>query len=234
MKLRQILLILFLVSGLQACASVSGPVHFYSGQPRSGSETARLKIPAAITVTSIDGKEIKVPSKEQGFYEIFLLPGLHRIDFKYELSWGDNESGMLIHSDVVGVESRLYAGKTYDLVYRVPADMEEAYDMTAASEFKARLVEQGTGRQVMSRPVSELDKFKLTAVNEPGNMEVSPQVVAPVAPEKPAEILAPKGMNADTAAREDTVKRLKFWWLMANEKERQQFRDWMKSVDAIK
>ncbi|MEJ2142305.1 MAG: DUF2057 family protein [Gammaproteobacteria bacterium] len=234
MKLTKTLSILFGVSWLQACNSVSGPVHFYTGQPRSGNDTARLKVPAAITVTKIDGKEVKVPSKEEGFYEVFLLPGLHRIDFKYELSWGDNVSGMLIHSDVVGVETRLYAGKTYDLVYRVPADMEEAYDIAAASEFKARLVEQGTGRQVMSRSVSELDEFRLTAANEQGNTDITPQVVAPVTAEKPARISAPKGIDAETAAREDAVKRLKFWWLMANEIERQQFRDWMKSVDAIK
>ena len=100
----QRIFIVFSVIWLQACSSVSGPVHFYSGQPRPDNQTARLKVPAAITVVKIDGKKVEVPSKDDGFYQVYLLPGLHRIDFKYDLSWGDNVSGMLIRSDVVGVE----------------------------------------------------------------------------------------------------------------------------------
>jgi uncharacterized protein YccT (UPF0319 family) len=37
--------------------------------------------------------------------------------------------------------------------------------------------------------------------------------------------------SADTAVKEDTVKRLKFWWLMSNESEREEFKRWMKTVD---
>ena len=124
------------------------------------SETARIKIPAAITVVNIDGKEAKVPSKDDGFYDIYLLPGVHRIDFKYELAWGDNVSGMLIRSDVVGVESRFYAGMQYELTYPVPGGQEEAYEMAMATEFRAKLIEQKTGRQVPSRSVTELNAFK--------------------------------------------------------------------------
>ena len=44
-------------------------------------------------------------------------------------------------------------------------------------------------------------------------------------------VVTPSGIDADTATREDAVKRLKFWWLMANEAERERFRRWMKQVD---
>ena len=63
MKIQKILLLLLLV-GLQGCNSVTGPVHFYSGQPQSVNRTAHLRVPGPITVLEVDGKEIKVPSNE--------------------------------------------------------------------------------------------------------------------------------------------------------------------------
>lgn len=219
-----ILVLLFIL--LQGCNSVTGPVHFYSGQALPDTDTAHLEVPAAITVTSIDGKKVKVPSKEEGFYDIYLLPGLHRIEFKYELVWGDNTSDMLIRSDVVGIETRFYAGKSYELVYRVPSDEDEAYELAVTNEFKADLLEKDTGRKVASRSISKLNQFRLPVDNVPQVPAINPQA-------KPATggVTTPKGVDANTASREDAVKRLKFWWLMANEDEKKQFRKWMESIE---
>jgi uncharacterized protein YccT (UPF0319 family) len=232
LKIQRIFLLLFSLIWLQACNVVSGPVHFYSGQPRPNSETARLLVPGPITLTKIDGRKVKVPSVEEGFYEVYLLPGLHRIDFKYELSWGDEVSGMLVNSDVVGVETQFYAGMNYELSYPVPEEEEEAYDM--ADEFRAKLLEKETGRQVASRSTAELDESRITSTNDYSSGIATQPVVKPAPIAEPDGVMAPTGISADAAVREDTVKRLKFWWLMANEKERKRFKQWMKSVEGVK
>ena len=146
MKIQRTFLLLFALLWLQACSTVSGPVHFYSGQPRPHSETARLRVPGPITVKKIDGRAVEVPSIEEGFYEIYLLPGLHRIDFRYELYWGDGATGMMMKSDVVGVETRFYAGLNYELSYPVPKEQDEAYEM--ALKFKAMSDDGVDGRAV--------------------------------------------------------------------------------------
>ena len=229
MKIQKILFLL-LVVGLQACNSVPGPVHFYSGQPQPESKTAHLRVPGPITVVKIDGRKIKVPSDEDKYYDIYLLPGVHRVDFKYEMAWGDNTSGMLIRSEIVGVESRFYAGKTYELVYRKPSDLDDAYDNIMGNEFKARLVEKDTGRSVASRSVSELNEFRMAIVST--EKSVVSEQVKPVPSMDTNIVSTPKDIDADTAAREDAVKRLKFWWLMANKEERKQFKQWLESIEA--
>jgi len=230
LKIQRIFLLLVSLLWLQAC-TVSGPVHFYSGQPRPISETARLRVPGPITVKKIDGKEVDVPLQDEGFYEIFLLPGLHRVDFKYDLYWGDATSGMLVDSDVVGVETRFYAGMNYDLTYPVPEDEEEAYKM--ANKFKATLLEKETSRQVASRTTAELNEFRINTANvySSGVATQPKDNGAPTA--ESTGVMALKDIKADNAVRQDTVKRLKFWWLMANEEERNRFKEWMKSVEGV-
>jgi uncharacterized protein YccT (UPF0319 family) len=226
LKLRLLLIFASLIA-CQACTP-SGPVHVYSGQHRPNVETARLLVPGPITVTAVDGKQVEVPSLEDDYYEIFLLPGLHRIDFRYELYWGDATSGGLVFSDVVGVETRFNPGMSYELTYAEPADEEAAMGM--ANKFKATLVEQQTGRRVDSRTTTELNvlgvKSSLFYTISEANQAESPKPTSST-----TDVTPPPGIDADTAAREDAVKRLKFWWLIADEKERDQFREWMKSVD---
>ena len=247
MKIQYRCLLLFGLIGLQACSSVEGPVHFYSGQARSNSETARLNVPAPLTVVKIDGREVEVPSKNEGFYEIYLLPGVHRIDFKYELSWGDEVSGMLVKSDVVGVESQFFAGKLYELTYSVPTDLDEAYDMTR--DFRAQLLEKYTGRQVASRTMIELNEFSSKSSDvairdnstQPKDISLptvetfgataTNNINAPAPNSKAKTVIVPKDIKADTVVREDAVKRLKFWWLIANETERNSFKKWIKLVE---
>ncbi|MCK5385606.1 MAG: DUF2057 family protein [Gammaproteobacteria bacterium] len=228
----QHILLLFSLIWIQSCSTVSGPVHFYSGQPRHNSETARLHIPGPITVKKIDGKKVDVPSIDDGFYEIYLLPGIHRIDFKYELYWGDNISGMLMESDVVGVETRFFAGMNYELTYPVPNDEEEADEMT--SQFKAKLLEKKTGRQVASRSTAELDEFRIkTPIKYSSGNATQPKVNHAPITKSIGGVMVPTDITADTAVREDTVKRMKFWWLMANEEERKRFKEWMKSAEGV-
>ena len=89
LNIQRIFWLFFSLIWLVAC-SVSGPVHVYPGKPRPRDEIAQVRVPGPISVTEIDKQKVEVPSQEDGFYEIYLLPGLHRIDFKYDLYVGDN------------------------------------------------------------------------------------------------------------------------------------------------
>lgn len=231
MKIQRILLLFFSLLWLQACSVVSGPVHLYSGQPRPNSETAQLRVPGPITVKKIDGREVKVPSIEDGFYEIYLLPGQHRIDFKYELDWGASNSGMFIKSDVVSVQTQFSAGMNYELTYPIPQDEDEAYDMSL--KFKATLLEKKTGRLVASRTMAEFGAFNMKAPIVASTKDTIRSKDSSVPVTASAIVKVPADINADTVAREDTVKRLKFWWLIANEKERKRFKKWMKLIENV-
>lgn len=214
------------VLSIQSC-SVSGPVHNYPGDPRQKSEIARVRIPAPITVEKIDGKKIDVPSNESGYYDIYLLPGLHRLDFKYELYWGDGTSGSIVESDDVAIETLFNAGMTYKMTYPTPTDEEEAFWM--ANDFKAKLLELETGRQVASRKPGELNRQDVKTTLVYGNNTADQPQSSPPAVAASTGITPPQGIDADTAAREDAVRRLKFWWMMADEAERKRFQQWIKT-----
>lgn len=228
--------IVFLCCGLTwlaACSSVSGPVQFYAGVHRPDSETAHLHVPAALTVEKIDGKEVDVPSILAGSYNIFLLPGQHRIDFKYEFSWGSEADDMLVKSDVVSIRTMFNAGKDYELRYAVPSGKEQAWQMTR--HFKATLMEKDTGRQVASilaEKMNELPNAQAEAYNS-GAIPPKPKKVVTTSDNKTG-IAVPSGITADKAAHEDAVKRLKFWWLTATPQERKQFKAWMQSIEGLK
>ncbi len=202
---------------LQACAP-TGPVKFFEGQDRPNSEIARVMVPGPITVESIDGREVKVPSKEEGFYELRLLPGKHIIAFKYKLYWGSINSGMLVKSDLAAVDTNFEAGKVYELTYKKPKDEEEAFAFS--NDFKATLIDRTSGQKTASFKIKNLEAA-LLARNTQQNNGAAQTVAAPKTQAMP---------TADQAVNEDPVKRLKFWWLMASEKERKAFREWMNSV----
>lgn len=218
--------------GFTACTTVKGPVHFYPGQARPASETAHLRVPAAITVEKIDGKDVNVPSILEGFYDIYLLPGKHRIDFKYVLYWGNNDNGMLVKSDVIAIRTMFNAGKDYELRYAVPSDMEQAWQMTR--NFKVTLLEDGTGRQVVSIPAEKMNNLRDTSAEVYNSDAISVKPKLMNTTKEKSAMTVPSGISADMAAHEDVVKRLKFWWLTASPAERKQFKAWMKSVEAIK
>lgn len=210
---------LFLLAGsalLQACAP-TGPVQFYEGAPRPTSEIAKVMVPGPLTVESIDGRKVDVPSQDEGFYELQLPPGKHIIAFKYLRFWGSGDAGSMIRSDLAAVDSTFEAGKVYELTYNKPRDEEQASAL--ASDFSATLVDRSSGQKTASFTVANLDAALLARKSQ--------QPATPVPTKATAAAAMP---SADQAVQEDPVKRLKFWWLMANEKQRNEFSEWMKSA----
>ena len=221
MKYRASLLIVFSACSLMAC-SATGPVRFYQGPPLTKDKLAIVSVPGPITVLSIDGQKVRSPSQETGHYELQLKPGHHLIAFRYELYWGTNDTGMMVKSKQTGVDTVFAAGKTYEIRYKVPRNADEAYNYL--TDFSATLLDRSSGQQLSSYEIDNLDAT-LAAKKINADMPASAQLAntAP-APTSTAPI------TADSAVKEDPLKRLKFWWLMANENERKQFSEWMKTA----
>jgi len=213
--------LLIALTGLLFACSATGPVRFYSGPPLPKDQIAIVVVPAALTVRSIDGKKVDSPSKESGTYELELKPGYHIIAFRYELFWGSNESGRLVKSHEVGVDAVFAAGKNYTIQYKAPHSYDEALDLQ--TDFSATLVDMSSGQQYSSYEIHDLDALVAAKL---GNTTAAAPTTTTVA--TPA---ATAPLSADAAVNEDPVKRLKFWWLMANPQQRQEFTKWMKTAN---
>lgn len=226
MILKRSLFLLLATIMLQACAP-TGPVKFYEGENRSADQIARVMVPGPLTVKSIDGRPVQSPSQESGFYELHLAPGKHLIAFKYELYWGSEVSGMLVKSKLVAVDRNFEAGKVYELTYPRPENEDEAFEIS--QQFSANLVDRQSGEKTASYAIDDPNTAVLA-------LSLSSQSSAPasssdsaVQPGTRRSTKDPGTLpDAEQAVNEDAVKRLKFWWLMASEAEREAFRKWMR------
>jgi uncharacterized protein YccT (UPF0319 family) len=82
-----------------------------------------------------------------------------------------------------------------------------------ASNFQATLVEVGGDARIVSHSTTDLAAVPLYSSGPAATS--TPDIAAPMP-------------GAEQAVNEDAVKRLKFWWLMASDAERDEFRKWMK------
>jgi len=220
MNLRTLFLLVISGSVLLAC-SATGPVRNFSGT-RPKQEIAVVTFPAAITVRSIDGKNVDAPSKLSGTYDVQLTPGYHIIAFRYELYWGDSLTGRYIKTNEVGVDSTFEAGKSYEIQYNPPHSFAEASDKQF--QFHATLVDLDNGQKSES---FDIDNLQTTVATRFANR--NKPAATPTTQAMPAA--APSTtLTADAAVSQDPVKRLKFWWLMANPQQRQEFSAWMKTA----
>jgi uncharacterized protein YccT (UPF0319 family) len=236
MTYRTMLLMLLSAFALLACSTASS-VKFYEGPTRPDSEIAIITVPAAITMRSIDGQNVKSPSKDSGTYEVQLQPGPHLVVFRYYSYWAYGDAGVMVKSNDVGVEAVYEAGKHYLLRYQEPHSFEEA--KAYFSEFHATLVDINSGKQYSSFEVSDQNSLFARIKNyfDPnGAPKVTPPTTTAVAPMAAATTVAATNtaasptLSADAAMNEDPVKRLKFWWLMANDTQRKEFTKWMKTA----
>jgi len=222
---------------LSACLT-SGPVQSYSGSPRQDSQIARLVVPSAVSLDSIDGEEFSSPPDSTGKYEIHLLPGRHILVFKYMVNWGDPVSETLITSNLAAFDAIFDSGKVYKLEYSAPQSELEAIELK--NKFIPIISLSGSVQRLQSRRIPDREAIMIsvremksqTGLND---IKVSKPVVdinkLNSEDRQSAGTRSKPIPDVETAVKEDTVKRLKFWWLMSNEKEREEFREWMKSVD---
>jgi uncharacterized protein YccT (UPF0319 family) len=225
-----------LTCSLLLAACTVGPVRTYEGSPKSTDQIARVIVPGAVSLDSVDGKDFSSPPDQERSYEIELLPGRHILAFRYVVLWGSSDSPALITSNYAAFDTSFTAGETYRLEYEVPKDEYDAIERK--NKFEPVLRVTSSNQKLTSRIISGPDALRASVAEM--NAQTSIPLVAvskPVVDVNKLEAAEKSAMqaqalpDADTAVKEDTVKRLKFWWLMSNDSEREEFMRWMKSVD---
>lgn len=229
-------LFIFTCSIIVTACSV-GPVRTYEGAPKSRDQVAHVVVPGAVSLDSVDGKDFSSPPDQTRTYDIELLPGRHVLAFRYAALWGPPDSETLVTSNYAAFDATFAAGQTYQLEYEVPKDEYDAIERK--NTFKPVLVLSGTNQKLASRQLYGSDALRQTLAEMNAQAAVPQvQVSKPVVDVNKLEPAQPSATatqtplpGADAAVKEDTVKRLKFWWLMSNEKEREEFLRWMKTAD---
>ena len=219
---------------LNACTT-TGPIQSYSGPSMPHEQIARIMVPGAISLDSIDGKEFSSPPEQNKPYEIQVLAGRHILVFKYMVAWGSSVSGTVITSNLAAFDETFEAGKSYQLSYKIPGDEYEAIRLS--SQFRPELTGTNSPEKFLSRIIKNRDAIKVSVME----LNTQPDLMSGISAKKPVVDInkVNAGIKAttqqplpdvETAARENPVKRLKFWWLLSNEAERAEFKQWMNSV----
>ncbi len=226
---------------LSACASTHGPVRVYDGAKRPDNEIVRFLIPSALEVVALDGKELKTPYIPDGQNQLELLPGDHELKVIYTEYWGDPSSGGLEVSDASYFKLATTAGSTYVFKHNGPTDLVHAGFGMLVNDIKIWLEQRETGktinavnrgayggiltrtiRQVVTGKEEGKPKEGVTALQKTGAK------VTPATPPLVTDQGASSAVLAEQiTSQQNAVDRLKFWWKMADEKQRKAFQIWI-------
>lgn len=240
---RYICLIIYFLS-LFACAGAAGPIRLYEGTKKPDDEIARLLVPSELEVVAIDGEELDVPYVPDSQYQVELLPGDHQIAVVYSEYWGDPTVGNLVVSDAFYFRIALAAGSTYMFKHDAPEDLMNA-DISPR-DIKIWLEQPQTGQTInavsrgtygtlLARTIRQLGTGKeagkpKAVVNSPaidsGEMDSEKQTAAT------SQTLATQNDSSALLAeqiisQQNALVRLKFWWKMADGKQRKAFQVWI-------
>lgn len=195
---------LLLITIIAGCSS-SGPMKAYDeAAVTDKSQLAIIYIPPDLEVESVDGVEQDTPFIETGFNEVHVLPGKHDIELTYERFWGGASSGYLISSNPVTITMKAEAGKKYIVKFHAPKDQWQAEMLI--SNLKP-WVESKSGQKIATKTVKgkapNISAAKAKASSSPLSAE-------------------------EIVARQKPLEKLKFWWKLAEKKDRKAFQKWVK------
>ena len=227
---------------LSACASIKDPVQVYEGAKRPDSEIVKLLMPYELKVEQLDGKDLDTPYVPGGYYQIHLLPGEHQIMVFYEEYWGDATSGAIEISDIFNFKLTTTAGNRYIFKHTGPTDPVYADSGDSARDINIWVKQQDTGQNtqavnrvaggffasITGQSAGDIKAGVVeTTVKPPATTDItstSPTVVEPVLAkdDTTSTVLAAEQI----ISQQDALERLKFWWKMADDKQRKAFQAW--------
>ncbi len=194
---------------LTACAETSSFIQNYQGSRLAKSDVVELIIPYELEILEIDGKSFKTPYVPNGVYQIELLPGEHQFAVIYKEFWGSGLDSSLAKSDVFLFKQLMSSGERYLFQHDAPQELESANMDRLGSEVKVWLVQRNTGQKIIATDSAELTGF------------LSPPNSKKIKTNDPA--LESNYSNAGASA----YQQLQHWWKMADDKQRQAFKDWV-------
>lgn len=225
---------------LSACAGAAGPIRLYEGPKKPDNEIARFLVPSELEVVAIDGKALEAPYVPDGQYQVELLPGDHQIAVVYSEYWGDDTVGSLVVSDAFYFQFATAAGGTYVFKHNGPEDLVNANFDTLIGDIKIWLEQRKTGQTINAASTSAYGGFLARTIRQvaTGQGEGTPKAGVPSLQTNNAQAASPTlPLPTDTGAasaliaeqiiaQQNALDRLKFWWKMADQKQRKAFQAW--------
>ena len=213
---------------LGACSSTaSGPIRTFDPEDvKDPASIGRVYLPREIEVMAVDGFEIKTPYIPEGFNELQLLPGKHKIAVFYKELWGDPASGYIIKSEAAVLELEVAKAQEYYLKFVEPANMEEAEAMK--SNFRP-WIETSTQQRVAKTKRTVDTSFMSYVTGSSGSVNATGGgVINLTRPDEPAP--GTSALSAEEViARQKPIDRLKFWWKLADKEDKLEFEKWVKA-----
>jgi uncharacterized protein YccT (UPF0319 family) len=222
-----------------ACASPVKSVQVYPGPARPDTEVAKVLVPPELEILTVDGEDIEVPFADVSDYELRLLPGPHELVMVYQKLWGNEAQAKLVVSDAVGVQLDAKAASSYQLEYEHPRNVDAAEQ--SARDFKVWVVDPATGQRTESYfvesygpPLNRALRNVFSKGDKPGTQRATPVPNPAQASVTAGATSASGNSNQDPAvaaeqviAQQDALDRLKFWWKLADDKQKRAFRIWI-------
>jgi len=205
--MRQAKIIIFLASiAMLISCSASGPIKAYDeGAVKDKNQLAIIYVPPELEVEDVDGVAKNTPFIESGYNEIHLLPGQHDVTVSYERFWGDAASGNMVSSKPVTLSLQVEAGLEYVIKIKTPQDQWQAEQL--ATNFKPWIESKSGQKLAIKRKKYKVSQTPVEAKSTTGT-----------------------GLSAEEiVARQNPLEKLKFWWKLAEKKDRQAFQSWVKA-----
>ncbi len=201
-------LLVFSIVITAGCSLTNGSIKIqaYDGAKQAATKIATVVVPYELEVFEIDGKTISPPYIPNGTYQIELLPGEHEMMVIYNEFWGDNSNGSMVKSKVFLFKLTVTAADMFLLKHNAPQDLAHADFAMLGSEIKVWLYQRNTGKITQAFDTKEANGFLSPSTAKMSTQAPTPQ--AATAPQNPYDSL-------------------KHWWKMADDKQRQAFKDWV-------
>jgi uncharacterized protein YccT (UPF0319 family) len=208
---------------LIGCAGTGNVIQTPGTSSLADGEVARLEIPYALTLLSVDGEQVASP-RSDGSSKARLLPGTRRLHFAYEKNWGNPDTYDWVYSaHVVEIELNAQPGDLYRAGYPEPANRRAAVEL--ARDLRV-WIDSSEGTRAASQQIAAYGSPLTRLIRSDSGESASGAAVASAS-------TAAAGDSVDQAeallAEQDALQRLKLWWKLASDGQRKDFQQWIET-----
>ena len=211
-----------------ACSTVpAGPIRTFEPEDvKDPEQISRIYLPPEIEILAFDGSPVETPYVAEGFNELQLLPGKHKIAVFYKKLWGDPASGYIVKSEAAILELKVTKQQDYYLKFEEPENMAEAEALK--SNFRPWI--ETAGQKRVAKTKRTVDTSFMAYVSGSSNAAIATGGGV-------MNLTRPDDMSSGNAtlsaeeivARQNPVERLKFWWKLADKQDKLAFQKWVKA-----
>jgi len=208
-----------------ACSTASGPIRTFAAEDvKDPGQISRVYLPPEIEILAVDGFEVKAPYIAEGFNELQLLPGKHKIAVFYKKLWGDAASGYIVKTQAAILELEVTKQQDYFLKFPVPASLAEAEALK--SNFRPWLETSGQKRVATTKRTVDTSFMAYVSGSSNASIATGGGVMNLT---RPDDVPSSTMSAEEIVARQKPIERLKFWWKLADKKDKAAFQHWLKT-----